>query len=176
MELDLLVNQFQQKNVKAFETLYQMYHKSILGVIQNIVRDSNIAEEVTQDVFIKVWHNSAAYDGSKGRFFTWIINIARNAAIDKTRAKSFKNEQKNVDVGLFADFLETEDSLDEQTNSIGIAKFVNKLAEKCKEIIDAIYFRGYTQQEASETLAIPLGTVKTRSRSCIGELREMLED
>lgn len=176
MVLEQLVLEFQQKNVKAFETLYDMYHKSILGVINNIVRDKNIAEEVTQDVFIKAWNNASTYNSKKGRFFTWIINIARNAAIDKTRSKGFKNMNKNLDAGLFVEVLETEDSLDEQTNSIGIAKFINKLADKCKQIIDAIYFRGYTQQETSENLSIPLGTVKTRSRNCIGELREMLED
>ena len=174
MQLDKLVSQFQQKNVKAFEALYNMYCDSMLGVIYTIVRDQDIAQEVMQDVFIKAWNNADSYSSNKGRFFTWILNIARNAAIDSTRSKSFKNSQKNLDAQLFVDIIETNDNLNDKTDAIGIKRFVKNLAEKCKEIIDLIYFKGYTQKEASEELNIPLGTIKTRNRNCIKELRNML--
>ena len=89
VDLDALVLQFKNKDEKAFETLYNMYSDSMQGVIYNIVKDSDIAQEIMQDVFIKAWNKSDSYDNSKGRFFTWLINIARNAAIDKTRSKNF---------------------------------------------------------------------------------------
>ena len=174
MQLELLITKFQQKDQKAFEELYNMYGDSMQGVIYNIVRDNDIAEEIMQDVFIKAWNNSASYSPDKGRFFTWILNIARNAAIDKTRSKSFKNSKKNLDAEYFVDILQTSDSLDDQTDAIGIKKFVKKLAKKCIEVIELLYFKGYTQQEASEALDMPIGTVKTRNRNCIKELRTIV--
>lgn len=174
MQLEELVSKFQQKNERAFESLYNMYSESMHGVIFNIVRDHDIAQEVMQDVFIKAWHKADSYNASKGRFFTWILNIARNAAIDKTRSKSFKNSSKNLNSDYFVDILPTQDNLDNSTNAIGIAKFVEKLAEKCKKVINLLYFKGYTQKEAAETLDMPIGTIKTHNRNCIKELREMV--
>ncbi|NNC69412.1 MAG: sigma-70 family RNA polymerase sigma factor [Flavobacteriaceae bacterium] len=174
MGQDQLIIQFQQKNTKAFHSLYNMYCDSILGVIHNIVRNDDLSQEVMQDVFLKVWNNAESYSASKGRFFTWVLNIARNAAIDKVRSKSFKNAQKNLDAQIFVDILEDHDHFDSKSNVIGIKKIVNTLAEKCKSIIDLLYFKGYTQKEVSETLDMPIGTVKTRNRNCIGQLRKML--
>jgi RNA polymerase sigma-70 factor (ECF subfamily) len=174
MQLDTLVLNFQNKDEKAFEELYNMYSESMHGVIYNIVRDNDIAEEVMQDIFVKAWHKSSSYDASKGRFFTWILNIARNAAIDKVRSKDFKNAKKNLNSDFFVDILETSESLNDQTDAIGIKKYVDILQEKCKKIIEFLYFKGYTQKETSEELDIPLGTIKTRNRNCINELRKML--
>lgn len=174
MQLDTLVLNFQNKDEKAFEALYNMYSESMHGVIYNIVRDHDIAEEVMQDIFVKAWHKSNSYDASKGRFFTWILNIARNAAIDKVRSKDFKNAKKNLNSDFFVDILETSESLNDQTDAIGIKKYVGILQEKCKTIIEFLYFKGYTQKETSEELNIPLGTIKTRNRNCINELRKML--
>jgi len=174
MNLDILVEKFKQKDEKAFESLYTMYSESMHGVIYNIVRNQDIAEEVMQDVFIKAWHKADTYSSTKGRFFTWILNIARNAAIDKTRSKSFKNSKQNLDATFFVDILETSDSLDSKTDAIGIKNYVSKLAKKCIEVIELLYFKGYTQSEASETLDMPIGTIKTRNRNCIKELRNMV--
>ncbi|WP_047547781.1 RNA polymerase sigma factor [Psychroserpens sp. Hel_I_66] len=174
MNLDLLISNFQKKDEKAFEELYNMYSDSMHGVIYNIVRDHNIAEEVMQDVFIKAWHKSETYNSSKGRFFTWILNIARNAAIDKTRSKSFKNSGKNLNAEFFVDILETSENLNDQIDTIGIGKYVSALGEKCKKIVEYLYFKGYTQKETSEELDIPIGTVKTRNRKCINDLRAMV--
>jgi len=170
-KIDLLVVQFQNKNEKAFEELYGMYSESMQGVIYNIVKDHDIAQEVMQDVFIKAWHKSDSYSSKKGRFFTWLINISRNAAIDKTRSKSFKNNSKNLNSDYFVDIIESNDNLDLKTNSIGLKKFVSKLPEMCKKVVDLLYFKGYTQKEASEELQIPLGTIKTHNRNCIKQLR-----
>ncbi len=115
----------------------------------------------------KALHKADSYNSSKGRFFIWILNISRNAAIDKTRSKSFKNSSKNLNADYFVDILPTQDNLDNSTDAIGIAKFVGKLAEKCKKVIDLLYFKGYTQKEASETLDMPIGTIKTHNRNCI---------
>ena len=175
MQLEDLVIKFTQKDVKAFEKLYEMYNKSVNGIVFNIIRDKDISEEVTQDVFIKAWNNATSYSAKKGRFFTWIINIARNAAIDKTRSKSFKNSAKNLNSEIFVDILENHDSLDAKMDTIGIKNFVNKLKDSCIKVIELLYFKGFTQKEVTESLNMPLGTVKTRNRNCINELRIMLK-
>ncbi len=171
---DLIILEMQKGDHHAFSKIYEMYSKAIYGVIIPIVRDSDLAEEVLQDVFVKVWNNSASYTPQKGRFYTWLLNIARNAAIDTTRSKAFKNATKNLTTENFVDILAGHDDLSERTNSIGIRKFVDALKPMCIQIIDLLYFKGYTQAETAETLAIPLGTIKTRARACIKELRKML--
>lgn len=174
MDQELLILQFQKKDVKAYEKLYNMYCNSISGVVNNIVKNDAVAQEITQDVFIKAWNKSETYSAKKGRFFTWILNIARNAAIDYTRSKKYKQTKQNLNSDFFVDILESSTSLDASTNTIGLTEFVTKLGEKCKAVIELLYFKGFTQKEASEALEIPLGTIKTRNRSCIGELRTML--
>ncbi|RZN83065.1 MAG: sigma-70 family RNA polymerase sigma factor [Winogradskyella sp.] len=173
-DLDTLVKQFQQKDINAFEKLYAMYSNSIHGVVYNIVRDSAISDELMQDVFIKAWNNAESYSSSKGRFFTWILNIARNAAIDKTRSKTFKQTKQNLNTDFFVDIIASNDNLESKTDAIGIKKYVTQLGEKCKTLIEFLYFKGFTQKETAETLEIPIGTVKTRNRSCIQKLRDMV--
>lgn len=174
INIDPLVEQFQDKNQIAFEKLYNMYSKSIHGVVFNIVKDADIADELMQDVFIKAWNKADTYSSKKGRFFTWILNIARNTAIDKTRSKTFKQSKQNLNADFFVDIIESNDNLDESTDAIGIKKFVTHLGDKCKAIIEALYFKGFTQKEASEELQIPIGTIKTRNRNCIQQLRNMV--
>ena len=173
-DLETLVRQFQNKNQVAFKKLYDMYSKSIHGVVYNIVKDSDIADELMQDVFIKAWDKSDTYSSKKGRFFTWILNIARNAAIDKTRSKAFKQSKQNLNADFFVDIITSNDNLDASTDAIGIKKFVTNLGQKCKAIIELLYFKGFTQKEASEELQMPIGTIKTRNRNCIQQLREMV--
>ena len=174
MNLEQLILQFQQKDVHAFEKLYSMYCNSISGVVNNIVKNDAVTQEITQDVFIKAWNKADTYSSKKGRFFTWLLNIARNAAIDYTRSKKFKQAKQNLNSDFFVDILETSSNLDKSTNTIGLKDFVKKLGDTCKAVIELLYFKGFTQKEASEELEMPLGTVKTRNRTCIGELRTML--
>lgn len=175
MDLDALVLRFQKKDVIAFEKLYGMYWENICGVVNTIVKDKSLAEEITQDVFAKVWKSSDSYNVTKGRFFTWILNIARNAAIDKVRSKSYKNQKRNLSVDYFVDILNQADYIDEpedRIDSSALKILILNLKEKCLRIIEMLYFKGYTQKEVSKELDIPLGTVKTRNRSCISQLRE----
>lgn len=172
MELDVIVEQFQKKDAAAFEKLYNMYSENISGVIYTIVQNTDVAEEICQDVFMKVWNNSESYNSSKGRFFTWILNIARNAAIDELRSKSHKNSKKNLSADYFVGILESKaDSEVGREDTIGLQKLLLNLKEKCVEIIELLYFKGFTQKEVSKELDIPLGTVKTRNRSCISQIR-----
>ena len=172
MELEIIVEQFQKKDADAFQKLYNMYSENICGVINTIVKDTNVSEEICQDVFMKAWNNAESYNASKGRFFTWILNIARNAAIDEIRSKSYKNSKKNLSADYFVGILESiTDSEEGKEDVVGLKKLLVNLKDKCIEIIELLYFKGLTQKEVSKELDIPLGTVKTRNRSCITQIR-----
>lgn len=176
MQLEELVERFKQKDLRAFEQLYAMYARNICGAINTIVHDEVLAEEICQDVFVKVWEKSNAYNSAKGRFFTWVLNIARNTAIDELRSKSHKNQKLNLSADYFVGILERADeNPDGNVNTDRIIGFIKNLKQKCIELIDLIYFKGYSQKEVSETLDIPLGTVKTRNRNCISQLREHMK-
>ena len=164
-----------KKDDKAFTTLYNMYHKSLFTVITNLIREQEEAEDVLQEVFVKIWKNIESYNESKGRFYTWILNIARNTAIDKLRSKGFNNSQKNLSADNFVHLLDDSNKLTNRIDTIGIKEFVLKLKPKCIQLIELLFFQGYTQQEASDELEIPLGTVKTQNRNCINDLRNYLK-
>lgn len=164
-----------KKDERAFTHLYDMYSKSLFSVINVLVRNREEAEDVLQDVFVKIWKNIDTYNESKGRFYTWIINIARNTSIDKLRSKNFNNSQKNLSSDNFVNLLDDSNKLTSKVDTIGIQEFVKRLKPKCIQIIDLLFFKGYTQQEASEELDIPLGTVKTHNRNCINDLRTYLK-
>ncbi|SHF06034.1 RNA polymerase sigma-70 factor, ECF subfamily [Arenibacter palladensis] len=172
MELEIIVEQFQKRDAVAFQKLYNMYSENICGVINTIVKDTNVSEEICQDVFMKAWNNAESYNASKGRFFTWILNIARNAAIDEIRSKSYKNSKKNLSADYFVGILESmTDSEEGKEDVVGLKKLLVNLKDKCIELIELLYFKGLTQKEVSKELDIPLGTVKTRNRSCITQIR-----
>ncbi|WP_298352016.1 sigma-70 family RNA polymerase sigma factor [uncultured Dokdonia sp.] len=171
---DALIARFLQKDAMSFEKIYELYSESLFGVINSILHDKELSEEVLQDTFVKIWNNSDRYNPKKGRFFTWMLNIARNSAIDKTRSKAFKNQRKNHTAEYFVDILEARGSFNTSVDAIGIQKFVDVLEPLCKKIIHFLFFKGYTQKETAEELEIPLGTVKTRNRICIKKLRDIV--
>lgn len=167
-----LVLALRNREKTAVEALYDMYSASLFGVILRIVSDEATAEDVLQETFVKIWHSFSSYSADKGRLFTWMVNIARNLSIDKLRSKDFKNNSKNQ--GLENNVT----SIDEQRNTVykpelmGIKELVQTLKPEQKSILDLVYFKGYTHVEAADELGIPLGTVKTRLRMAIIELRK----
>lgn len=171
MQQDLLISRLQAGDEKAFERLYYFYSKSIYGIIYNILREEKVSEEVLQDVFLKIWNHASTYDPDKGRFFTWILNIARNASIDKLRSSHFKNQKTNLRSGSFEDILEAQSNATGKIDAIGLQKYLDKIGPVCKRLIDLLFFQGYTQKESAEELEIPLGTIKSRNRVCIKKLR-----
>ena len=175
MTQEELLQLIYKKDDKAFTHIYDMYSKSLFSVINVLMKNKEEAEDVLQEVFVKIWKNIDSYHESKGRFYTWILNIARNTTIDKLRSKNFNNSQKNLSADNFVHVLEDSNKLVNLVDSIGIQEFVKKLKPKCIQIIDLLFFKGYTQQEASDELAIPLGTVKTQNRNCINDLRIYLK-
>jgi RNA polymerase sigma factor (sigma-70 family) len=156
----------------AVEALYDMYSSSLFGVISRIVIDEHIAEDVLQETFLKIWHSFSSYSTEKGRLFTWMVNIARNLSIDKIRSKDFKNQNKNRELENNVTFIDEQRSTVYKPELLGIKELVETLKPEQKSILDLVYFKGYTHVEAAEELGIPLGTIKTRLRMAIQQLRK----
>ncbi len=154
------------------EALYDMYSASLHGIIIRIVPQDEIAEDLLQETFVKIWNSFPSFDSSKGRLFTWMVNIARNVSIDKIRSKDYRNNSKNQDLENTVNYVDERRNTSINPEVLGVKDLVEKLKPEQKSILDLVYFKGYTHVEAAEELDIPLGTVKTRLRMAIITLRK----
>lgn len=170
-----LVSLLQVKDQKAFAYLYDNYSPALNGVIMRMVDDVQIAEDILQEAFVKIWYNFGQYDASKGRLFTWMINITRNLTIDTLRSKGYKKQQKISQDENFVSSSQDKNHNTSKFDTIGLRKQVQNLKPDQKIIIDLAYFNGFTQEEISKEMSIPLGTVKTRMRTAIIELRKLVQ-
>ena len=155
----------------ACEQLYDQFSASLFGVILKIVHSEDDSQDVLQDAFIKIWKNILKYDSNKGTLFTWMLNIARNTAIDKHR-KLKKDGKVNIQIVTSSVSSSVAHKTEQSTDKIGLKEEVKKLSAEHQLMIDYIYFQGYTQQEVADELEMPLGTVKTRIRNAVNELRK----
>lgn len=159
----------------AFEYLYDHYSDALFGIIFRILKKEEIAEEVLQDVFLKIWDRFDNYDASKGKLFTWMLNIARNQAIDKTRSKEISKGQKTGGIEKFVSRIDKEGSIEQNVEDIGVRDILIALSEEQKFVVEYLYFRGFSQSELAKEFNIPLGTVKTRLRLAMQQLRKTLK-
>jgi len=174
-----LVRLLKCRNKASFTHLYQKYSGALYNIILQTIPESDIAGDILQETFINIWNKFDSYDHTKGRLFTWMLTISRNLCIDMVRSKEYKNSLKNIDLpnesentfyqqGITA-------ALPESINYIGLNKAVLKLKPKHRELIYLAYFRGYTQSEIAGMEGVPKGTVKTRIRKALMELRQYLQ-
>jgi len=177
LEEKTLISLLQNKDQRAFNYLYDNYAGALYGVIIRIVRSKTYADEVIQDVFVKIWNHVDTFDATKGRLYTWMINIARNVAIDCIKSKGVQNEQKNQSLPNIVDDKEKHNfTIAEDVDFIGFKNVLNELKTDWKLLIEMAYFEGYTQQEIAVKLDIPIGTVKTRTRGALLELKRILKE
>ena len=165
-----LVALLRNRENQAFEYLYDHYAGALQGVIRQIVGDAEISNDVLQETYVNIWKRIDTYDESKGRLFTWMLNIARNAAIDKTRSKGFR--QSLLQIPLDGEVIQP--SVRNGIDDIGLKKIILKLKDEQRLLIDLSYFQGYTHEQIATALHIPLGTVKTRIRSALTQLRALM--
>jgi RNA polymerase sigma factor (sigma-70 family) len=171
-----LVFQLKQKDSQAFSYLYDNYSTALYNVICQLINDNELADDILQEVFLNIWRRIETYDPSKGRLFTWMLNIARNASIDALRSKNYQNRQKNQ---------ELPDDVNNNSpgfqfmpiniDNIGLRKILDKLKPEHRILIELAYFKGYTHEEIAQIENIPLGTVKTRIRNALLQLRQYLQ-
>jgi RNA polymerase sigma-70 factor (ECF subfamily) len=172
IETTELVQRLQKGDKNAFGELYDLYASSLYGIVCRIVRSEETARDLLQDIFIKIWEHICQYNSQKGSLFTWMLNIARNTSIDKLRKikKEGKAEILSPDILVSIDKKQHHTI---KTSFLGLKELVERLSPEQKLIIEYIYFNGYTQQEVADELGIPLGTVKTRTRNAVNELRKV---
>jgi len=169
-ELVALLN---EQNNDAFNYLYDHYSGALFTIINQIVPDKDTASDVLQEVFVNVWRKMSTYDETKGRLFTWMLNIARNAAIDKVRSKGYRDNQRTQPIAE-GENAGMSISSNPVVNDVGLKKVLTTLNEEYRKLIDLSYFQGFTHEEIAKMLGIPLGTVKTRIRTAISQLRTMI--
>jgi RNA polymerase sigma factor (sigma-70 family) len=166
-----LVSRLKAKDRLALEYLYDHYSGALYGVVFRVIPREDIAEEVLQDVFLKAWDKIEQYDSSKGKLFTWLLNIARNQAIDKTRSKEINKELKTGGIEKLVNKVDRQKYEEQDTEAIGVREILKKLPEEQQFVMEHLYFKGYTQSELAEEFDIPLGTIKTRTRMALQQLR-----
>lgn len=153
----------------AFKSLFRAYSKALFGHAYLLLNDEAIAEDITQEAFLKIWKNLHHYRLEKGKISTWMFQILRNTAIDYLRKNkkvhALKSESTPFDVSKISFQMPV-------FKDHGLLEEVNKLKEDQKFIIQKLIFEGYTQQDLSEEFGIPLGTVKSRFRLAINHLRK----
>jgi len=168
-----LIQALKARDEQAFSYLYDHYSGPLYNIILQIVRKTEVAGDTLQEVFINIWRKIDSYDPLKGRLFTWMLNISRNASIDLLRSAGYKNNQKNRE--LTENVYERDSVTQINTDNIGLAKFLEKLRPDLRVLIELSYLKGYTHEEIAQIEDIPLGTVKTRIRSALLQLRELLK-
>lgn len=169
-----LISLLKSRDARAFNYLYDNYSGALLGIINQILEDIELANDVLQEVFINIWKRIESYDQTKGRLFTWMLNIARNASIDMLRSKSYQNSQKNLQIDDRETF-QSKSTIPLNIDGIGLKKILTKLRPEHRVLIELAYFKGYTHEEISEIEDIPLGTVKTRIRNALIQLRQLMK-
>jgi RNA polymerase sigma-70 factor (ECF subfamily) len=169
-----LIKGLQAKDKSALDYLYDHYSAALYGVIFRIIKKEEIAEEILQDVFFRIWERFDSYDATKGKLFTWMLNIARNQAIDKTRSKEISKQQKTSGIENIVSRIDNEKYSEQSIEGIGVKDILKNLSQEQKFVVEYLYFQGYSQSELAEEFNIPLGTVKTRLRLAMQQLRTIL--
>ena len=167
-----LVDLLKKQDSTAFGYLYTHYKGALFSVIVNIIPDKEIAGDVLQEAFVMIWKNIEKYDPGKGRLFTWILNVTRNCAINTTRSKMYKTQQKNDSLSNYVHYIDESQNQVFNVNHIGLRHQVQQLREDYKNVLELAYFSGFTHEEIAQILKIPSGTVKTRLRNALIELRK----
>ncbi|MFB0945206.1 MAG: RNA polymerase sigma factor (sigma-70 family) [Spirosomataceae bacterium] len=167
-----LIASLKRNQRDAFEYLYDNYSSALFGSVCRYIPDEEKAADLLQDIFLKIWKNIGKYDSSKGRLFTWMMNITRNTCIDLLR-----KEKGKYHVDVQDNIIQVDAKTHHQPNIsiIDLRGILEKLRPERKVLLDLVYLQGYTQEEAAEQLAIPLGTAKSRIRVALKELKIYFE-
>ena len=171
-----LVKGIRDGDKNAMEDLYKLYSSSLFGIITRIIKFDEVAEDVLQDTFFKIWKSISYYDPSKGKLFTWMANLAKNTAIDQLRSKNYLNYSKTDNICNASIDINCKHYEHFNIDVIGMQQLIQNLNPDQQKILDMIYFEGYTHVEVSDELNIPLGTVKTKIRLSILKLRKYFNE
>ena len=168
-----IVDLLKTRDKKAIHLIFEHYGPVLLNVILRIVKDGAMAQDTLQEALIKIWKNGHTYKPENGSLFTWLTRVCRNAAIDKTRTKDYRLTEKSktsVDLVNITEIAVSEERSERQY----MHQLVGQLPSIQQKLIDLAYFQGYTQKEIAKCMDMPLGTVKSRIRMAIKNLRSII--
>lgn len=163
-----LVEMLRSQDRKAFNYLYDNYSDALYGVVLKVVRTEETAQDLLQEIFVKIWKNITQYDVGKGRLFTWMLNIARNTSIDYLRVN--RPEIQDIESAVY--WVEEHQEIYNDLDAKELREIVSQLKPEQQTLIEMVYWGGYTHEETAQRLEMPLGTVKTRVRSALRDLRK----
>jgi len=175
-----LMQRLVYRDLQAFRTLYSRYGNLVYSTSLRVVRDAQIAEDMVQEIFLRIWRKPESYVPQRGRFCTWLTSVSRNRAVDEIRSRSRRfryesaspEEQEREFAGPLRDDPALTAELSDQRRLILAA--LGGIPAEQRQIIEMAYFGGLTQQEIADRLSQPLGTVKTRIRLGMQKLRAAL--
>ena len=174
----MLVQRILQKDVSAFEQLYDRHSRIVYGLLLRILQQAGTAEEVAQDVFLQLWRNGGQYDESRGPFLPWLLTLARNRALDTLRLKSERQRRREDETEATPPVVaapEYERQLDEMRRGERVRALMASLNPRHKKAIELAYFEGLSHTEIAAALKEPLGTVKSWIRNGLLRLKEGLQ-
>ncbi len=161
---------------QALAQLYDRYRLILFGLLLRILHSREEAEDVLQEVFLQVWKRAPDFDEERGRAFTWLVTLARSRAIDRLRALGSRERAANEATREATDLVsDAESDAIRSEQSAVVRNALAELPEEQKKALLLAYFEGLTQTEIATRLGAPLGTVKTRMRSGMIKLREVLK-
>ena len=175
-----LMQQISYRDLEAFRVLYDRYGDLVYSTALRIVRDVQLAQDMVQEIFLKIWRKPESYVAERGRFATWLISIARNRAVDEIRSRKRRYRHETASPEQQGRELPASDQDDpaltaelaDQRRLVLAA--LAELPPEQRRVIELAYFGGLTQQEIAQRLSQPLGTVKTRIRLGMQKLRVAL--
>ncbi|MGX8176388.1 RNA polymerase sigma factor [Exiguobacterium artemiae] len=169
-----LYHEMRSGDEQALEVLYDKYERLLFSFAHRFTNNDRLSEEVIQEVWMKIWNGRVDFNTDKGKFSSWILTITRNAALDCLRREK---RQPTIEVeerdGGYDEPVER--TVIQRETATEVRDAVNELKPDQQELIELVYFKGLTQQQISDQLNMPLGTVKTRIRSAIQALRKLLD-
>lgn len=175
-----LISLVTQGDQDALAVLYERYSRAVFSFSLRIVGDTQVAEEILQEVFVRVWQQGGSFQAARGTLITWLLSITHNLSIDEVRRrkrrpqKAESEEPESILAGLPDEGLGVEEEVWLSSLRISIQDALRQLPSAQREAIELAYFQGLTQREIADTLGEPLGTIKTRMRLGMLKLREQL--
>lgn len=161
----------------ALAELYNRYERMVFGFAYRCTSDMAAAEEIVQDVFLKLWQTTVQYEVSQGKFSTWLLSITRNASIDYHR-RNRRYENVNITDEVFMTVSDATPGPDELAEISDVKRAIHsalhQLPPDQRQVVEHMYFKGYTQQEIADQFSVSVGTIKSRVRLAMQKLREQL--
>lgn len=166
---------------EALQALYERYSRLVFSLAVNIVGDQATAEEITLDVFTRVWEKAGTYRAERAKVTTWLTSITRYHAIDIVRRRGVRPEQHSLSWAELSPAAMPVGNHPEEITELSFQRArvraaVVQLPAEQQQALALAYFRGYTHRQVAEALDQPLGTIKTRIRLALQKLRQLLQD